>query len=301
LQGLSLGGEMPAAITFVAEHANPERRAFSLATLFFGVNFGLMLGSLMTSLVSSYLTDAQMMAYGWRIPFLLGGVFGIIAVYLRRYLKETNAFMAIEKNDIQKIPMMTVLRGHSKEVLLGLCLIAIGSVTVFLYLYWPQYLHQYLHYDFTKLMRINTLGTLVLSVTILLGGLMADRIGYKKAFFVSIMLLLLLTYPLFHLFHLNDISWVMCSYLIFSIFFGLIPSAYSAIVSTLFPTNIRYSGIALSYNGAYAIFGGLSPLVCTIAINQFNSLYAPAFYVMAVACISGLACYTLRSIPVLQQ
>jgi MFS family permease len=290
LQGLALGGEIPAAITFVSEHAAPGRRAFSIATLFFGINFGLMLGSLVTSLVSSALSSPQLESFGWRIPFLLGGAFGLITIYLRRYLHETAAFQNLSKRDIQQVPLVSLLRHHASTVMLGMLLVASGSVTVFLYLYWPQYLSQYMHYDFATLMRINTLGTLVLSFTILMGGWITDRIGYKPAYLATIACLALTTYPLFYLFQLQNISWVIVSYSIFSIFFGFIPSAYASILSLLFPTNIRYSGIALSYNLAYAFFGGLSPLICTIAIKQFNSILAPAYYVIAICVLSGVAC-----------
>lgn len=296
LQGLALGGELPAAITFVSEHAAPGRRAFSLATLFFGVNFGLMLGSFITSIISSMLSPAEMEAYGWRIPFILGGIFGFITIYLRRYLSETSAFLSLQGN-VDKMPVVTLLRHSSRDVLISLLLVATGSVTVFLYLYWPQYLFQYQHYAYADLMRINTLGTLVLSVTILFGGWLADRVGYKQAYLISIAFLITLTYPLFYLFHLQHIGWVVFSYMIFSIFFGFIPPAYSSMISALFPTNIRYSGVALSYNLAYAIFGGLSPIICTISIQYFDSIFAPAFYVIAVAMLSGIACYfvSLRS------
>lgn len=298
MQGLALGGELPAAITFIAEHAAPNHRAFSLATLFFGVNFGLMLGSLVSSCLSSLLSPAEVLAFGWRIPFLLGGVFGIITVYLRRYLRETAAFASLTKHDVQRVPVITLLRTCSKQVTLGFLLVSIGSVTVFLYLYWPQYLFKYMHYDYTALMQINTVGTLVLSVTILLGGWMTDRIGYRQAYLMSALFLIALTYPLFYLFHLQNIGWVVFSYMIFSIFFGFIPSAYASMISQMFPTNIRYSGIALSYNLAYAIVGGLSPIICTVAIQYFNDVFAPAYYVITVAAIAAITCW--RMTPELQ-
>ncbi len=298
MQGLALGGELPAAITFIAEHAAPGHRAFSLAALFFGVNFGLMLGSLVSSLMSSMLSSADVLAFGWRIPFLLGGVFGVITVYLRRYLRETAAFASLPKQDLQKMPIVTLLRTYSKQVVLGFFLVSIGSVTVFLYLYWPQYLFKYMHYDYADLMRINTIGTLVLSVTILFGGWMTDRIGYRQAYLMSAMFLIALTYPLFYLFHLQNIGWVVFSYMIFSIFFGFIPSAYASMISQMFPTNVRYSGVALSYNLAYAIVGGLSPIICTLAIQYFNDVFSPAYYVITVAVVAAFTCW--RITPELQ-
>lgn len=291
MQGIALGGEIPAAITFVSEHVADNRRGFAIATLFFGINTGLLLGSLITTILTATLTTEEVIAYGWRIPFLIGGLFGIASILLRRYLQETAAFTALRKQDVQRIPLYTLLKYSHKNVMQGVLLVSLGSVTVFLYLYWPQYLHQYMHYDFSTLMRINTVGTLMLNIAIIIGGLLADRIGYRTIYLAGSAFLIIFTYPLFLLFNLNNIAWVLTSYLIFSIIFGFIPSAYASILSKLFPTPVRYSGIAMSYNLAYAIFGGLSPMICTFGIHVLNSIMAPAFYVIFIAILSWLACY----------
>ncbi len=291
MQGMALGGEIPAAITFVSEHVSIHRRAFALSTLFFGINMGLLLGSLVTTIMTSLLTNEAMLAYGWRIPFLLGGVFGIASIFLRQYLHETAAFSSLREQDVQRVPLITLLRKAPGKVIQGMLLVTIGSVTVFLYLYWPQYLHQYMHYDFGTLMRVNTAGTMVLNITILIGGLLADRYGFRTVYLAGTALLIVLTYPLFMLFNLQSIAWVITGYMIFSVLFGFIPGSYSSILSSLFPTPIRYSGIAMSYNLAYAIFGGLSPLICTVAIHVFNNILAPSFYVSIMAVVSWAACY----------
>jgi len=291
MQGIALGGEIPAAITFVSEHVAENRRGFALSTLFFGINSGLLLGSLVTTILTSALSSEDVLAYGWRIPFLIGGVFGIAAMLLRSYLHETAAFKALRKEDVQRIPLVTLMKYSYKNVIQGVLIVSLGSVTVFLYLYWPQYLHQYMNYDFAELMRVNTASTLVLNITIIFGGLIADKIGYRNLFMAGSIFLMIFTYPLFLLFNLQSMTLVIMSYIIFSIIFGFIPSSYSAILSRLFPTPVRYSGVAMSYNLAYAFFGGLSPVICTLAIHTFDSIMAPALYVVFIAILSCLACY----------
>lgn len=291
LQGLALGGEIPASITFVAEHVAVSRRGFALSILFFGINFGLLIGSFVTTIMTSVLTPDQVLAFGWRIPFLLGGLFGLIAIYLRRYLHETAAFTSLQQHDLERVPVITLFRYSAMNVLRGVFLVSIGSVTVFFYLYWPQYLHQYMNYPFAELMRINTLGTLVLNIAIIGGGILTDKLGCRKLYLIGTALIMICTYPLFVLFNLQNISLVILSYIIFSILFGFIPGTYSSMLSIMFPTPIRYSGIAMSYNLAYAIIGGLSPVICTIAIQVFNSVLAPAIYVIGIAIIAWCTCY----------
>lgn len=289
MQGLALGGEIPAAITFVSEHVPPSRRGLSLAVLYFGINLGLLLGSLITTILTSILSGEEVLAYGWRIPFILGGFFGIIAIYLRRYLHETAAFASLKRDELQRVPLLSLLRTSSLQVFQGLCLVALGSVTVFFYLYWPQYLYQNMHYDYAAMMRVNTIGTLVLNFMIIAGGIAADRFGYRRVYFLCAVTLMIVTYPLFLLFNMGSMTLVICSYIAFSFLFGFIPSAYSSILCSLFPTSVRYSGIALSYNLAYALFGGLSPVICTLVIKEFDSVLAPAYYVIAIAALAAAA------------
>lgn len=290
MQGLALGGEIPASITFVSEHVPPERKGIALSILFFGINLGLLLGSFVTTLMTSLLSYEAILAYGWRIPFILAGVFGLIAIALRQHLHETAAFKALRKEDLQAIPVITLLRDSWRQVLQGFFLVSLGSVTVFFYLYWPQYLNHYFDYNLADMMRINTAGTLILNAMILVGGWLSDRYGHRTIYLLCALVLIAVTYPLFSLLTLQSTLLVMLSYFVFSFIFGFIPSSYSAMLSELFPTSVRYSGIALSYNFAFAIFGGLGPLACTLLIHSTRTPLAPAFYIISVAVLSFAVC-----------
>ncbi len=292
MQGIALGGEIPAAMTFVSEHISYERRGFALATLFFGINAGLLLGSLVTTLLTYFLDHATILAYGWRIPFLLGGIFGVISLYLRRYLHETAAFKTIAAHDVERVPLIRVLKNYRRSVLTGFSLVAAGSATIFFYLYWPQYLHQQFNYPLNQLMLINTAATLLLNGVILLGGNAVDQYGARKIYLLGAALLLLTTFPLFWLFA-HGLQGVILSYAIFTCLFCFIPAAFSKMLGQLFPTPVRYTGIALSYNLAFALVGGLSPLICTFVIHAFNNPFAPAGYLWTVVLLSGLGCYFL--------
>lgn len=294
MQGLALGGEIPASITFVSEHVPRERQGFALATLFFGINIGLLLGSLMTTLLTNYFSESTVLAYAWRIPFIIGGFFGLIAIYLRRYLNETAAFASLRQQDLVSVPVFYLLRFYWRQVLQGFFLVSLGAVTVFFYLYWPQYLHQNMHFDLGTMMKVNTMGTLVLNIVIIIGGLLADKIGYRRVYMAGALSLLVVTYSLFLLLTLQSVAWVVISYLLFSTIIGFIPSTYTALLSSLFPTQVRYSGVALSYNTAMAIFAGMGPVICTVVIHAFHSILAPAYYIMIVTMFGFAACYLGR-------
>lgn len=296
MQGLALGGEIPASITFVSEHVPRERQGFALATLFFGINLGLLLGSLMTTLLTHYFSEEVILAYAWRIPFIIGGFFGLVAIYLRRYLHETAAFAGLRQQELVSVPVFYLARFYWRQVVQGSCLVALGAVTIFFYLYWPQYLHQNLHYNLAEMMQINTMGTVVLNLVIIFGGLISDRLGYRRVYMACALALGVVTYPLFVMLTMQSVTWVIVSYIVFSSIIGFIPSSYAAIISSLYPTQVRYSGIALSYNAAFATFGGLSPVICTILIHSFHSILAPAYYIIFVTMLAFTACYLGRNV-----
>src|SRR5690606_19279282 len=109
IQGIAIGGEVPAAWVFVAEHVPKGRVGFACASLTSGLTFGILIGSLMATAIYSNLSVADVESFGWRIPFFIGGIFGLLAVWLRRWLKETPVFEAMkEKKEIsQEIPLKT--------------------------------------------------------------------------------------------------------------------------------------------------------------------------------------------------
>ncbi|WP_080763050.1 MFS transporter [Coxiella burnetii] len=283
MQGLALGGEIPGAITFVAEHVDNNRRGLATATLFFGINAGLLLGSFATMILTTMTTPATLYSYGWRVPFFVGGIFGILAVFLRRYLEETAAFSKLARSQLQRVPLITLLKHFRKNVVESALLVGLASVTIFLFLYWPHYLNQYLGFPLAATLKINTLGILIFSFTLFLTGWLADRFGYRTIYFIGMVLIILSAYPLFLLFTLHSLSLVIVSYVLFSIIFAFITGAYPAILTTLFPTTVRYTGIATGYNLGYAIWGGLSPLICTFLIFKLHSVLAPAFYLIFMA------------------
>ena len=112
LQGCALAGELPGAVIFVAEHSARRRVGFNCAVLQGIVFFGLAIGSSTSGLLSSFLTHDQLYSFGWRLPFLLGGLFGLVSVYLRRYLHETPLFAKLRatRNISRKLPLAVVVK-----------------------------------------------------------------------------------------------------------------------------------------------------------------------------------------------
>ncbi len=107
LQGAAIGGEVPGAWVFVAEHVPEKRIGIACGTLTAGLTVGILLGSVVATLINTSLTPQGIHDGGWRIPFLLGGVFGLIAMYLRRWLQETPIFLEMQQRKAlaQELPV----------------------------------------------------------------------------------------------------------------------------------------------------------------------------------------------------
>jgi len=296
LQGAAVGGEVPGAWTFVSEHVPERRIGFACGTLTSGLTVGILLGSLIAGAVNNAYSAAEVQAWAWRIPFLIGGVFGFLAVFLRRLLAETPIFEELRRRRalVEGLPLKVVLAGHGGAVVMSMLLtwvLTAGIVVVILMT--PTLLAQLYAIPPARTLTANTFATLGLCVGCVAYGLLADRIGAARALLLGCLALLAATYALYlgvarapqYLFGLYALTGFCVGVV------GVIP----ALLVAAFPAPVRFSGIAFAYNVAYAIFGGLTPLVVAALVKSFA--LAPAHYVAAL-CLLGAGVALMAPKPV---
>ncbi|VFS66212.1 Proline porter II [Raoultella planticola] len=174
LQGAAIGGEVPGAWVFVAEHVPEKRIGIACGTLTAGLTVGILLGSVVATLINTSLTPQGIHDGGWRIPFLLGGVFGLVAMYLRRWLQETPIFLEMQQRKAlaQELPVKSVVLKHQKAVVVSMLLtwlLSAGVVVVILMS--PVWLQK--HYGFAPAITLqaNSIATIMLCIGCLLAGL----------------------------------------------------------------------------------------------------------------------------------
>lgn len=286
LQGAAVGGEVPGAWTFVAEHVPERRIGFACGTLTSGLTVGILLGSLIAGAVNNVYSAAELQAWAWRIPFLVGGAFGFLAVFLRRLLAETPVFEELRRRRalVEGLPLKVVLAGHGRAVLVSMLLtwvLTAGIVVVILMT--PTLLAQLYALAPARTLTANTFATLGLCLGCVAYGLLADRIGAARALLLGCAALFAATYALYlgvgrapeYLFALYALAGFCVGVV------GVIP----ALLVAAFPPAVRFSGISFAYNVAYAIFGGLTPLV--VAASMKTIALAPAHYVAALCVVGG--------------
>lgn len=290
LQGAAIGGEMPGAWVFVAEHVPANRYSFGVGSLTAGITGGILLGSLMGIFINSVFEPAEVAGYAWRIPFILGGVFGLVSVYLRRYLEETPVFreLAARRAQANELPLKTVLRDHRAASVLtaGMTWCLSGAVVVVI-LMTPSYLQTVHHLPAKLVMQANCAGTLMLTIGCLLIGWLADRIGTRATMIIGWGGLGLSTLWFYGQLPGSPESLVW-GYALVGLFVGSI--SLTPIVSTrAFPPPVRFTGLSFAYNMAYAVFGGLTPVLISLWIKADPQ--GPAHYVIGLSILGVLMAF----------
>jgi MFS family permease len=288
VQGIAIGGEVPAAWVFVAEHVPKKRIGFACASLTSGLTLGILLGSLMGTTIYTQFSSEEVLSFGWRIPFLVGGVFGFFAVFLRGWLKETPVFEAMKarKEISREIPLKTVLKNHRPSVILSMLVTwMLTAAIMVLILMTPTLVQNQFHISAAQAFRGNNWASASLVLGCLIGGMLADKIGHAKALFIGSVLLLVTNYALYLDLENGGANFISL-YALTGFTVGVVGIVPTVMIHA-FPAVIRFSGISFSYNMSYAIFGALTPPLISYLSAHFMGL-APAHYVAVTLVVSIL-------------
>jgi MFS family permease len=302
LQGCAVGGEIPGASVFISEHAAAHRLGLASGTFQGIVNCGLLLGAAAAS-VSALIAslDPSMSSLAWRLPFIFGGIFGLMAAYLRRHLSETPLFVQIreERTLSKQTPLSTVVREHRRACLFALALVFCMSSTSGVYF---QYLPNYLitEYGFTQevVFRANIVGVIAFVLAMPLWGMLRDKAGVGRTLAAGAAANAAVCVWFFA--NLGGIAHsgtaLALSLIPVGLAGGCVHSLIPGTLSALFPTAIRQSGFALPYSIGTAIFTGLTPLALAWLVRDFG-LQAPMYFFLVACVVAAVAAVAVRSVP----
>ncbi len=294
LQGAAIGGEVPGAWVFVAEHVPQRHVGFACGTLTAGLTGGILLGSLVATAVNRAYDPAGLLAEGWRLPFILGGVFGLVSVWLRQYLHETPVFREMQARQqlADELPLKTVVREHRPAIVLTMLLTwLLSAAVVVMILMTPTLVQKLYAIPAVTALQANSVATLFLSMGCIVFGALADRFGAGRVLALGCVALGASSWLLYQRLGVAAgeiyIWYALCGFFVGVI--GVVPSA----AVQAFPPVVRFSGLSFSYNVAYAVFGGLTPVLVS-RLLPLDAL-APAHYVVALSVVGvGLGLYLRR-------
>ena len=285
LQGAAIGGEAPGAWVFVAEHVPASRVGVATGMLTGGLTGGILLGSLMATAINTAYTPAEVADWAWRIPFITGGIFGLLAMYLRRWLHETPVFEAMRARigeESREMPLKAVLRGQGGGVIVSMLVTWMLTAAIVVVILMTPALFQRLHnLSPATTLEANVAATFTLTVMAVVVGALLDRFGTLRVGMIGSLALIAATYALYYGVEANPAN-LLPLYALAGATVGIITVVPYVMVNA-FPAATRFTGVSFSYNVAYAVFGGITPLL--VSVMMAANRHAAAHYVAAVVVI----------------
>ena len=285
IQGLSVGGEYTTSIVYMVEHSPAHRRGFIGSFAALGAVGGILLGSAAGAVLAATLSEAELQAWGWRVPFLLGLFIGLAGIVLRRG-PATSAPQTVGESS----PMRIAIRDHWGLMIkiAGLSMVnAVVFYLVFVYLVsWLQLVDGIAP---ERALEVNTTSMVLLLPVMLLSGALSDRIGGKVILITSTVLIFLLAWPLLWLMHSDNVLAIYLGQGVFAIIIGLFLGAQPAYMVNLVPANVRCSATGLAYNLTLGVAGGFTPMVATWLVSRTHDDLSPAYMIMAASLLSFVA------------
>jgi MHS family proline/betaine transporter-like MFS transporter len=291
VQGFCLGGELPGALTYVVETA-PKQAPFVCGVVFACVTMGVAVATGISLAVRTWLPADLVPFFGWRLAFVIGGLGGILSFVLRRSLEESPEFARMKQLALRR-PLGELLRRHVMPVLLGI--MAIGATGGFNGLFFAQmaaYLTGVLRYDPWQAISSQTIGVAVHALSILAVGRLAGRVSPRVLLRLGSLVLMALAIPFYNALVARALPLTTLMVLA-GLCAGLVNGTFAVLLTDLFPTRVRFTGVALSFNVAFTLFSGLTPLVATSLIQATGSVTAPAFVMIGFGIVTLLGSLAL--------
>ncbi|WP_158935743.1 MFS transporter [Burkholderia sp. S171] len=292
VQGFSAGGEFGSATAFLAEHT-PSRRYFYTSWQVASQGITTLLAAGFGATLNATLDTGQMNSWGWRVPFCFGLLIGPVALCIRRNIEETPDF---RQNAHSENPLAEMLKNDRDRLCPAVGAVVLATVASYLLLYMPTYAIRQLGMAPSDAFAATLAAGITQFVIAPMAGHFANRRGCIRIMTCSSTLFLLLVYPLLAVLRDHPVFVVM---LIVEIVFGALVAVYFGVLpgllSNLFKTKNRTTGLSLAYSLAVTIFGGFAPLIITWLIKALDNSLAPAFYVMAAAVVSLLSIRVIKA------
>lgn len=289
IQGFAVGGEFGSATAFMVEHSE-TRRGYYASWQFASQGLAAIMAAAFGSLLTAWLPPAQLASWGWRIPFVFGLLIGPVGYYIRSHLDETPEFLANRPARKASEPGVS-FSNQWLNLLLAVGIVAQSTVGVYvLQLYMPMYAVKQLHLPATASFAVVVLNGGLQFIFSPIMGALSDKLGRIRIMLGTSIVMGLSIYPMF--------AWLQAAPTVLSLVVlqsvaGILKAAYSgpmpALMSEIFPTRVRSTGLSIGYALGVTLFGGFAPTIVEAFIHVTGDKLAPSYYVLLAAALSGVS------------
>ncbi|RAM37967.1 MFS transporter [Arthrobacter globiformis] len=307
VQGFSTGGEYAGATTFVSEYSPDKRRGFFASFLDMGSYLGFALGAALVSVLQLTLGQAAMEDWGWRLPFLIAGPLGLIAVYFRSKIEESPQFQATldAQEELAKDAAagdeatakgpVGIVKAYWRSIIVAMILVAAANTAGYaLTSYMPTYLTESKGYDPVHGTLLTIPVLVVMSLCIPLTGKLSDRIGRRPVLWIGAVSTVVLAAPAFMLIGIGSVWSTLAGLSLIAFPVTFYVANLASALPAQFPTASRYGAMGIAYNFSVAIFGGTTPFIVAALISATGNDMMPAYYLMATSAVGAAAIYFLK-------
>ncbi|WP_248900760.1 MFS transporter [Escherichia fergusonii] len=296
LQGVASGGEWGGGVLMLSENVPASRRGFFTAWSQMGVSGGFVLSAFAFYLVQK-LPESDFMTWGWRVPFLLSLLIFLVGVYIRKNIRESEAFQQAKPEDKhEKIPLLVLLREHPKALMQAIALRLPENGASYIFFTFSVVYAKHIGISTSIIISAVTLAMLIEFFSILFWGALSDRIGLKRVYYIGVIGLLVMAFPFFWLVSTGEYSWIMLAmFLGLPVCHGAMIGTQPCIMSDLFPVRVRYSGLALGHEVGSIFSGGLGPMLAVALLIEFDSAWPVSLLLIVYALLAWIALLSLPS------
>jgi MFS transporter, MHS family, shikimate and dehydroshikimate transport protein len=294
IQGFAVGGEWGSAVVIAVEHAPPGKRGLYGSFPQMGVPAGLLLSTLVFSLVSSNLSNEDFLAWGWRIPFLFSIALVLIGLYVRFQVSESPVFLkeVLAKQQPEKHPVQSVLRQQKKPLFLTIGMKLLQNGVFYIYtVFVLTYLVDIRQMDRSVGLNAVMISSMIGFATLPLWSYLSDKIGRKPVYLFGTVASTLFIFPFFWLIDTGSVFWVTVSMVIgLNVLHDAVYGPQAVYFSEQFGTKVRLSGASIGYQIGTILAGGFSPIIATSLLAEFEGASWPiCLYVLLLGLLSTVA------------
>lgn len=291
VQGLALGGEWGGAVLMTVEHAPAAKRGFYGSMVQVGVPAGTLLANLAFLVMTAVTDDEQLLAWGWRVPFMASALLVLVGIYIRLNIHETPSFKKVQDTGAKaKLPFVELMRKYWKQTLLGgIATLSTGST-------WTLMVASGVNYGTSELGHDNSFMLLVVLVTCLIGfagipffGWLSDRVGRKRVILGGIIAEIVLAFPFFWLLNSGSVGAVFLAYTLMMIAFCANYGPIATFLAEQFGPKVRYSGLSVAYMLSGLLGSAITPAITVWLLTLTGQSDSIAWYVLAAAVASLIA------------